>query len=178
MSVCIHRGRGRHVERSVTAYSSRFSSSPSPHSAVQVSLICALVILLSGGTSKPKIAGIVFAIHVVMLSLFMPLLGTRAPSGRDADAEAWHGLVVRTREGQPLGVVAGVWADDLFAGRLRVHGGSTLADETMGPPGGTAVYAIPRHAVRRREQDCLVLNATLHHARDRWLLYVVHEMAA
>jgi hypothetical protein len=48
----------------------------------------------------------------------------------------------------------------------------------MGPPGGTAVYAIPRRAVRRREQDSLVLNATLDQVRDRWLLYVVHKMAA
>jgi hypothetical protein len=48
----------------------------------------------------------------------------------------------------------------------------------MGPPGGTAVYAIPRRAVRRREQDNLVLKATLDQARDRWLLYVVHKTVA
>jgi hypothetical protein len=115
-----------------------------------------------------------------MLSLFMPISGVRATSGRvHADTEAWgQGLVVRTREGQPLGVVVGVWADDLFAGRLRVHGDNAFANETMGPQGGTAVYAIPRHAVRRREQDSLVLNATLDHVRDRWLLYVVHQTAA
>ena len=121
----------------------------------------------------------VFAVHVVMLSLFMPISGVRATAERaDTDIEAWQGLVVRTREGQPLGVVAGVWADDPFAGRLRVHGAGALANETMGPPGGTAVYAIPRRAVRRREQDSLVLNATLDQVRDRWLLYVVHKMVA
>jgi hypothetical protein len=109
----------------------------------------------------------------------MSISGSRATSGRaHPDIEAWQGLVVRTREGQPLGVVAGVWADDLFAGRLCVHGDGTLANETMGPPGGTAVYAIPRRAVRRRDKDSLVLNATLDHARDRWLLYVVHRTVA
>jgi hypothetical protein len=124
-------------------------------------------------------AGMVFAVDMVMLTLLMPISRARATSERaDADTEAWQGLVVRTREGQPLGVVAAVWADDLFAGQLRVHGGSALADETMGPPGGTAVYAIPRRAVRRREQDSLVLKATLDHARDRWLLYVVHQTVA
>jgi hypothetical protein len=123
-------------------------------------------------------AGMVFAVDAVMLSLFMPISGARATSEQaHADTEAWQGLVVRTREGQPLGVVAGVWADDLFAGQLRVHGSSALADETMGPPGSTAVYAIPRRAVRRREQDSLVLKATLDQARDRWLLYVVHLAA-
>jgi hypothetical protein len=74
--------------------------------------------------------------------------------------------------------VAGVWADNLFAGQLRVHGDGALANATLGPPGGTAVYAIPRRAVRRQVQDSLVLNATLHHARDRWLLYVVHKTVA
>ena len=121
----------------------------------------------------------VFATNVVMLSLLMPISRVRATAERaHTDIEAWQGLVVRTREGQPLGVVAGVWADDLLAGRLRVHGAGALANETMGPPGGTAVYAIPRRAVRRREQDSLVLNATLDQVRDRWLLYVVHKMAA
>jgi hypothetical protein len=121
----------------------------------------------------------VFAIDAIMLSLFLPISGARATAERaHTDTEAWQGLVVRTREGQPLGVVAGVWADDLCAGQLRVHGGSALADETMGPPGGTAVYAIPRRAVRRREQDSLVLKATLDQARDRWLLYVVHKTVA
>ena len=121
----------------------------------------------------------VFATNVVMLSLFMPISGGRATSGRaDADTEAWQGLVVRTREGQPLGVVAGVWADDLFADQLRVHGDAALASATLGSPGGTAVYAIPRRAVRRQAQDSLVLNATLDHARDRWLLYVVHKTVA
>jgi hypothetical protein len=109
----------------------------------------------------------------------MPISRVRATAERaHTDIEAWQGLVVRTREGQPLGVVAGVWADDLLAGRLRVHGAGALANETMGPPGGTAVYAIPRRAVRRREQDSLVLNASLDQVRDRWLLYVVHKTVA
>ena len=109
----------------------------------------------------------------------MPISGVRATAVRaDTDIEAWQGLVVRTREGQPLGVVADVWRDDLFPGQLRVHGDGALANETMGPPGGTAVYAIPRHAVRRREQDSLVLNASLDQVRDRWLLYVVHKTVA
>ena len=126
-----------------------------------------------------RMAGMVLATNVVMLSLFMPISGARATSGRaHTDTEAWQGLVVRTREGQPLGVVADVWADDLFTGRLRVHGDGALTNGTMGPPGGTAVYAIPRRAVRRREQDSVVLNATLDHARDRWLLYVVHKTVA
>jgi hypothetical protein len=121
----------------------------------------------------------VFAIKVVMLSLFMPISGVRATAEpAHTDIEAWQGLVVRTREGQPLGVVADVWADDPFAGQLRVHGDGALVNEALRPPGGTAVYAIPRHAVRRREQDSLVLNATLDHVRDRWLLYVVHMTAA
>jgi hypothetical protein len=123
----------------------------------------------------------VLATNVVMLSLFMPISGAHATPARPpahSESEAWQGLVVRTREGQPLGVVADVWADDLFTGRLRVHGDGALTNGTAGPLGGTAVYAIPRRAVRRREQDSLVLNATLDQVRDRWLLYVVHKTVA
>src|SRR2546428_12745119 len=97
----------------------------------------------------------------VMRSLFMPVsvgLGTRAAPGRaHTDTEEWQGLAMRTRDGYTLGVVAGVWPDDLLAGRLRVHGDAALVRDTMQRPDGTAVYAIPRRAVLGRDHDRLVL---------------------
>ena len=93
-------------------------------------------------------------------------------------AEQWRGLTVRARDGNVVGIVVGVFAEGPLAGRLRVHGDYTRARHKTGLWDGTAVYAIPRRAVRRREQDSLVLNATLDHARDRWLLYVVHKTVA
>jgi hypothetical protein len=38
------------------------------------------------------------------------------------NSEDWYGLTVRTREGTLLGVVVGVFAEGLLAGRLRVQG--------------------------------------------------------
>jgi hypothetical protein len=38
------------------------------------------------------------------------------------DSEDWYGLTVRTRDGTVLGVVVGVVAEGLLAGRLRVQG--------------------------------------------------------
>ena len=90
------------------------------------------------------------------------------------DSEDWCGLAVRTRDGTKLGAVVGVFAQGPLAGRLRVQGDYRRWTSWT----GTAVYAIPRRAVRRREQDSLVLKATLDHVQDRWLLYVVHKTVA
>jgi hypothetical protein len=38
----------------------------------------------------------------------------------DLGSEDWSGLTVRTRDGTVLGVVVGVFAEGLLAGRLRV----------------------------------------------------------
>ena len=70
------------------------------------------------------------------------------------DGEEWQGLSVRVRDGAVLGVVVGVFPDGPLAGRLRVAGEHAVA-----------VYAIPRRAVVRRRQDCLVLDTTLVQAR-------------
>ena len=51
-----HSAKPRCVSSIGDSYSSRFSSSPSSRSAVRVSSICALVTLLSGGTSKLTIS--------------------------------------------------------------------------------------------------------------------------
>ena len=92
--------------------------------------------------------------------------------------KAWQGLTVRTREGQAVGIVVGVFENGLLAGRLRVHGAYTPADHKMGPLVGTAVFAIPRRAVVRRDQDSLVLNTTLSAARARWLMHVTLKKGA
>jgi hypothetical protein len=74
------------------------------------------------------------------------------------DSEDWHwyGLTVRTRDGTVVGVVVGVFAEGLLAGRLRVQGHyrhrCTAWTET-------AVYAIPRSAVWGRYQDVTVVRA-------------------
>jgi hypothetical protein len=94
------------------------------------------------------------------------------------DIEAWHGLTVRTREGHAVGIVVGVFESGLLAGRLRVHGAYAPADHKMGPLVGTAVFAIPRRAVVRRDHDSLVLNTTLAAVRARWLMHVALKKGA
>jgi hypothetical protein len=86
------------------------------------------------------------------------------------DREDWYGLTVRTREGTVLGVVVGVFAEGLLAGRLRVQGDYRRRWTSWTD---TAVYAIPRSAVRRRHQDSLVLDATPAQARATWLMHVL-----
>jgi hypothetical protein len=85
------------------------------------------------------------------------------------DSEDWYGLTVRTRDGTVLGVVVGVFAEGLLAGRLRVQGDYRRRWTSWTD---TAVYAIPRSAVLRRRQDSLVLNATQAQARATWLMHV------
>jgi hypothetical protein len=97
---------------------------------------------------------------------------------RDRDIEAWHGLAVRTRAGHVVGRVVGVFAAGPLAGRLRVQGACALAAHRTGPQVGTAVYAIPRDAVVRRQQDSLELGTSLRAARARWLMYVAMKKGA
>jgi hypothetical protein len=91
----------------------------------------------------------------------------------DSDDEDWCGLTVRTRDGTMLGVVVGVFAQGLLAGRLRVHG--ECRRWTLWT--GTAVYAIPRHALVRGTQHSLMLNATPAQARGAWLMHVLRPPA-
>jgi hypothetical protein len=86
------------------------------------------------------------------------------------DSEDWCGLTVRTRDGTVLGVVVGVFAEGLLAGRLRVQGDYRRRWTSWTD---TAVYAIPRAAVRRRHRDSLVLDATPAQARATWLMHVL-----
>jgi hypothetical protein len=88
------------------------------------------------------------------------------------DGDEVTGLTVRARDGQRLGVVAGVFADGPLAGRLRVEGDAALSGYPAGPQHGIAVYAIPRRAVARRLPDSLVLHTALSAARSRWLIHV------
>ena len=92
--------------------------------------------------------------------------------------QAWQGLTVRTREGQAVGIVVGVFESGPLAGRLRVHGAYAPADSKTGPLVGTAVFAIPRRAVVRRDQESLVLNTTLSAVRARWLMHVTQKKGA
>jgi hypothetical protein len=92
--------------------------------------------------------------------------------------EAWQGLTVRTREGQAVGIVVGVFANGPLAGRLRVHGAYAPVDHQTGPLVGTAVFAIPCRAVLRRDQDSLVLDTTLSAVRARWLMHVTLKKGA
>ena len=92
---------------------------------------------------------------------------------RDRDAEQWRGLIVRTRDGNVVGIVVGVFAEGPLAGRLRVHGDYTRTQHKMRTWDGTAVYAIPRRAVVRQQQHSLVLDATLAQARGTWLMHVL-----
>jgi hypothetical protein len=91
----------------------------------------------------------------------------------DSSAEQWHGLTVRARDGTVVGVVVGVFAEGPLAGRLRVHGDYIVRRHQAGPHDGIAVYAIPRSAVVRKRQDSLVVDATLVHARGKWLMHVL-----
>jgi hypothetical protein len=86
--------------------------------------------------------------------------------------EEWQGLSVRVRDGAVLGVVVGVFADGPLAGRLRVEGAHAQGWRVRGPRDGVAVYAIPRRAVARR-QDNLLLDTTLARARGCWLMHIV-----
>jgi hypothetical protein len=92
--------------------------------------------------------------------------------------EAWQGLTVRTREGHVVGRVLGVFAEGPLAGRMHVQGAYALAAHRTKPRVGTAVYAIPRRAMLRRDQDSLVLGTGLRAARARWLMYVAMEKGA
>jgi hypothetical protein len=94
------------------------------------------------------------------------------------DGEDWYGLTVRARDGTVLGVVVGVFAEGLLAGRLRVHGDNALGRSPARPQHGIAVYAIPRSAVLGRYQDSLVLNATAAQARGTWLMHVLQAKQA
>jgi hypothetical protein len=96
----------------------------------------------------------------------------------DRDIEAWHGLPVRTREGQVVGRVVGVFAEGPLAGRLRVQGACALTAHRTGPRVGTAVYAIPHGAVVHRHQDSLELGTSLRATRGRWLMYVAMKKGA
>jgi hypothetical protein len=89
------------------------------------------------------------------------------------DSDDWSGLTVRTRDGRVLGVVVGVFVEGLLAGRLRVQGHYRHRWTSWTE---TAVYAIPRSAVRGRRQDSLVLDATLPQARARWLMHVLRAV--
>jgi hypothetical protein len=91
------------------------------------------------------------------------------------DSEGWSGLTVRTRDGTVLGVVVGVFAQGLLAGRLRVHGEYHHRWTSWSD---TAVYAIPRSAVLRKRQDSLVLDATPAQARGTWLVHVLRGKQA
>ena len=88
----------------------------------------------------------------------------------DLGTEDWSGLTVRTRDGTVLGVVVGVFAEGLLAGRLRVQGQyrHRWVSRT-----DTAVYAIPRSAVLRQGHDSVVLKATAAQARGAWLVHVL-----
>ena len=77
-----------------------------------------------------------------------------------------------------MGIVVGVFESGLLAGRLRVHGAYAPADHKTGPLVGTAVFAIPRRAVLRWDQDSLVLNTTLNAVRARWLMHVTLKKGA
>ena len=104
-------------------------------------------------------------------------IGERSHDGRggDTDREDWGGLTVRTRDGAMLGGVVGVFAEGLLAGRLRVQGDYCRRWTSSTD---TAIYAIPRSAVRRRHQDSLVLSATAAQARVRWLMHVLSAKQA
>jgi hypothetical protein len=78
------------------------------------------------------------------------------------DSEDWYGLTVRTRDGTVLGIVVGVFAKGLLAGRLRVQGEYRRRWASWTD---SAIYAIPGSAVLRRCQDSLVLDATPAQAR-------------
>jgi hypothetical protein len=77
------------------------------------------------------------------------------------------------RDGTVLGVVVGVLAEGLLAGRLRVHGDNALGRYPARPQHRIAVYAIPRSAVLGRRQDSLVLEAAPVQAQARWLMHVL-----
>jgi hypothetical protein len=98
--------------------------------------------------------------------------GERWMNGEDED---WCGLAVRTRDGTRLGVVVGVFAEGLLAGRLRVQGEYRRRWASWTD---TAVYAIPRAAVLRRRRGSLVLDATPPQARGRWLVHVLQAKQA
>ena len=77
-----------------------------------------------------------------------------------------------------MGIVVGVFESGLLAGRLRVHGAYAPADPKTRSLVGTTVFAIPRRAVVRRDQDSLVLNTTLSAVRARWLMHVTLKKGA
>ncbi|HKC75398.1 MAG TPA: hypothetical protein VKF37_14550 [Chloroflexota bacterium] len=89
------------------------------------------------------------------------------------DGEEWCGFAVCTRDGTALGVVVGVFAQGPLVGRLRVHGDYRRWTSWT----GTAVYAIPRHALVHGKQHSLVLNATPGQARGAWLMHVLRSTA-
>src|ERR687883_1803923 len=89
------------------------------------------------------------------------------------DGEDWCGLAVRPGDGTWRGVGVGVFAQGPLAGRLRVQG--AYRRWTLWT--GTAVYAIPCHALVRGKQHSLVLNATPTQARGAWLMHVLRRPA-
>jgi hypothetical protein len=94
------------------------------------------------------------------------------------DSEDWFGLTVHTREGTVLGVVVGMFAEGLLAGRLLVQGAYARGGCRAGPQDGVAVYAIPRSAVARRHQDSLLLGAMSAQAWGTWLMHVLQAKQA
>ena len=88
------------------------------------------------------------------------------------DEEDWLGLTVRARDGTVLGVVVGVFAEGLLAGRLRVEGAYAPGGSAHGLRDGIGVYAIPRSAVAHRKRNSLLLDVTRSRARGRWLMHV------
>jgi hypothetical protein len=74
--------------------------------------------------------------------------------------------------------VVGVFAEWPLAGRLRIHGAYVVATHESGLLVGTAVFAIPRGAVVRRQQDGLQLGTSLGTTRARWLMHVTLKKGA
>ena len=91
------------------------------------------------------------------------------------DGEEWQGLTVRTCDGSAVGVVVGFFENGPLGGRLRVHSDHNSVRYKAGPQVGTAVFAIPRHAVVGRQRDSLVLSASLGTVRGKWLMHVLQQ---
>jgi hypothetical protein len=92
--------------------------------------------------------------------------------------DEWQGLTVRARDRRALGVVVGVFADGLLAGRLRVQEECGASHHQPWLWNGTIVLAIPRDAVVRRTRRSLMLDVTQGTARARWYVRALPRKAA